>query len=133
MKLKDILFKRLLQHASQESMPKKKDAVIGPPSFEFKPGQYKNIKLKDYASIVLDESIIQEDLAYLRKHCKGGIKIKKGMTVQAKYKRGKFVGQWYDCVLVEKVEEGWIVAWCDNDKNDTLKPIEEIRLKGSEP
>ena len=107
-------------------MPKKKAAVIGSPSFIFKPGRYKSIKLEDYTSIVLDASEVEEDIAKLR--------LKKGMLVEAKYnKTGKFAGQWYDCRLLKEMGGGWLVDWCDQDPDDRQKEIADIRLKRSEP
>ena len=115
-------------------MPKKKGAVIGPPAFIFKPGRYKSIKLEDYTSIVLDASIVQEDIAYLRGYHKTAEHFKKGMLVEAKYtKTGKFAGQWYDCRLVKEMGGGWLVDWCDQDPDDRQKEIADIRLKRSEP
>lgn len=88
------------------------------------------MKLGDYTSIVLDASIVQEDIAYLRGYHKTAKNFKKGMLVEAKYtKTGKFAGQWYDCRLLQKIEGGWLVDWCDQDPHDRQKEISDIRLK----
>ena len=98
-------------------------ARIGP----FKPGQYKSQKLKDYLAIRVDESEGSDDVMQAR--VLGRKKMKKGMTVEAKYMLGRYKGQWYECVLVEEVNGEWTVAWCDRTKNDTRKKLEHIRLK----
>ncbi len=93
-------------------MPKKKGAVIGPPSFIFKPGRYKSIKLEDYTSIVLDASKVEKDVAKLCWY-KEAEKLKKGTLVEAKYtKTGMFAGQWYDCRLLLKIEGGCLFDCC---------------------
>ncbi len=99
-------------------------ATIGP----FKPGHYKSQKLKSYVALCADESIAQEDVMELRDEAARN-KMKKGMTVEAKYMVGVYKGLWYDCVFVEEIEGGWTVAWCDRTKNDTRKTLELIRLK----
>ena len=93
----------------------------------FGAGKYKSPNPETYKSLCVRESIIQEDVmklcALTRKT------MKKGMTVEAKYMLGRFVGQWYECVLVEEIKGGWTVAWCDGTKNDTRKTLGITRLQ----
>ena len=98
-------------------------SCIGP----FGAGKYKSPNPETYRSLCVCESIIQEDVMKLRALTRKTMK--KGMTVEAKYMLGRFVGQWYECVLVEEIKGGWTVAWCDGTKNDTRKTLGLIRLK----
>ena len=97
--------------------------TIGP----FKAGKYKSQKLEDYLDIRVDESSENDDVMKILGDNRQ--KLKAGVTVEAKYMLGRYKGQWYDCVLVEKVKGGWTVAWCDGTKNDMCKTLGHIRLK----
>jgi hypothetical protein len=111
--------------AKKAKMAEKANArsCIGP----FVAGQYKSPNPETYRHLCVCESIIQEDVMKLRALTSKTMKT--GMTVKAKYMLGRFVGQWYECVLVEKIKGGWTVAWCDGTKNDTRKTLGLIRLK----
>ena len=83
--------------------------------------------IKTIKKKIIIVSDIQKDVMQARVLARK--KMKKGMTVEAKYMLGRFVGQWYECVLVSEIKGGWTVAWCDGTKNDTRKTLGLIRLK----
>ena len=97
--------------------------TIGP----FKAGKYKSQKLEDYLDIRVHES--SENVDVMKILGDNRQKLKAGMTVEAKYMLGRYKGQWYECVLVEKVKGEWTVAWCDGTKKDMRKTLEHIRIK----
>jgi hypothetical protein len=107
------------------SMPKKAKmgSCIGP----FEAGKYKSPNPETYRSLCVCGSIVQKDVMQARVLARK--KMKKGMTVQGKYMLGRYKDQWYDCVLVDEIEGGWTVAWCDGTNKDTRKKLEHIRLK----
>jgi hypothetical protein len=111
-------------------MPPKKPVATAP-SFSFKPGHYKTLNPQDYTSIALSPADLELDLNSLRAHPSTAA-LKQGMLVEAIFRHsGKYAGQWYDCRLVKRNANGWIVAWADKDTTNTRKQIMDIRLKRS--
>ena len=106
-------------------MPPKK------PVFSFKSGHYKTLNPQDYTSIVVTPRHLELDLNSLRAH-RATSSFKQGMLVESIFSHsGKYAGQWYDCLLVKRTANGWIVAWADKDTTNTRKQIMDIRLKRS--
>ena len=124
MHLNRIMPKKAKKAKKTEKAEKAKArSCIGP----FVAGQYKSPNPEAYRRLCVCESIIQKDVMKLRALTRNTMT--KGMTVEAKYMLGRFVGQWYECVLVSEIKGGWTVAWCDGTKNDTRKTLGLIRLK----